>query len=509
MKNRLKITSTFLHNNLPLIIISATIYIILIILANYLNIWEDEFYSLITSSSSLKYAIHQSIYFEAQPPAYFLLLTVWRVISDSILWARLLNFVLILIAQILLYQFANKLFDRKIAIFSSILFLLNPTTIFTLLEIRLFALVLLLSLIILIMFYKSYYNNKITARSRFFYILFAILGLFTQYFFGFLLFANAIVLILQRKRKSFWIYFLDMLIPLCFLLLYIPQILISLKVQTGLVLPYSESFGYSLIESIKVLFDRVLVYVIPLNFSTLKVWLIRVLIAIMLLYSLNYTGIKKDRSKLLPFIIMVIVICLFFILMHYQFGPPYSAYKYTTILFIPLLILLGYVFRNLKLKVLNLALILYAVLLFTYNFKHYRELYKINDYRSVGRFLENNEKKEEPAFVFRSISAEILDIYYEGINKIYPLPKAISYNKEFSPEQWNINNQDIDELQNILLKYSEFYIIIVDDKYIFGFNESKNKLMEFLESNFKMIGEKSFNAEIKLYEFSKISKYQN
>jgi hypothetical protein len=118
-------------------------------------------------------------------------------------------------------------------------------------------------------------------------------------------------------------------------------------------------------------------------------------------------------------------------------------------------------------------------------------------------------RKKESLHLSFGISAEILDLYYDGVNNIYPLPKAISFDKEFIPEQWNINNQNINEIRNRLLKYSNFYIIIVDDKYIPGFNESKEKLTTFLKLNFKLIDEKSFKSEIKLYEFTNKYELQN
>jgi hypothetical protein len=77
--------------NLPLLVFSVVYYSMLVFLAAYLNIWEDEVYSMNTSSGSLGYAFNQSYEFELQPPVYFLLLTIWRTFSASVFWARLLS----------------------------------------------------------------------------------------------------------------------------------------------------------------------------------------------------------------------------------------------------------------------------------------------------------------------------------------------------------------------------------------------------------------------------------
>ena len=491
------------YYTISLIIFSLVFYCIILFLAEYINIWEDEAYSLNTTSGGLRYAFHQSIFFESQPPVYFLLLTLWRFISDSILWARLFNFVLIIISQILLYQFINKESNRKIATAASVLFLLNPTIIFTLLEIRLFALVILISIILIKIFYESYYKGKITVQSKVLYILFAIIGIFTQYFIGFLLFANAIVLLFEKKNRSFWIYILDMLIPLGLIILYIPNLLMSLKVQTAIVVPHNETFWNSIIAVFNVLFERIFRYIMPLNFSIAKIWILRVLLIGFLFLAIDQEKLKKNKSKLSMYIIITSILFLFFVLLHFQFGSPYSAYKYTTIVFIPLFILFLTLLNFIKPKYFNVVLLTFAVFYITFNFRQYHKLYKYHDYKKIGKYLEKNENIGEPVFVYRNISAEILNRYYKGLNVIHSLPGPIAYNREFGPEQWNINTLKINQLNKTLVEYSCFYVLIIDDNSMMpGFTESKNRLMDYLSLSFITKEEKLFGANAKLYKFS-------
>src|SRR5258708_5390969 len=56
-----------------------------------LNTWRDEMYSLHTSSGSPVFAIQQAVHFELQPPFYFLALSLWRVFSHSVFFARLFS----------------------------------------------------------------------------------------------------------------------------------------------------------------------------------------------------------------------------------------------------------------------------------------------------------------------------------------------------------------------------------------------------------------------------------
>src|SRR5437870_9561843 len=87
---------TYERKNLPLFYGFLIAYAcILIFLCYTLNIWEDESYSLHTTSNSLAMVIRQSYYFEAQPPVYFLLLSLWRHVDSGIFFARLLSLLFI------------------------------------------------------------------------------------------------------------------------------------------------------------------------------------------------------------------------------------------------------------------------------------------------------------------------------------------------------------------------------------------------------------------------------
>jgi hypothetical protein len=72
-------------------------FITLLYLCNRQYIWEDEAYSLNTTSHNLFEVVKFSYNFEGQPPFYFLLLAVWRKINSSIFFARLLSVILIAI----------------------------------------------------------------------------------------------------------------------------------------------------------------------------------------------------------------------------------------------------------------------------------------------------------------------------------------------------------------------------------------------------------------------------
>lgn len=492
-----------LRKNMPLIIVSMAWYTIIAILAGYLNIWEDEVYSLNTSSGSLSYAFHQSGDFEYQPPVYFLALTLWRNFSDSVLWARLLSVILIFTSQVLFYNFVKKIADRKIAAFFSILFILNPWVVYASLEIRTFALVIFLCLMILINFYNTYYIGNITTVNRGLLILFAVLGIFTQYYIGFLLFANAVVLLLFKKWRPLRFYILDMMIPLCLILIYIPNVIFNINLQSNS-LPVSPLGDAGLFTALREVISQVTFgYFLPVDFigSMSIARIFKGIIILAFFFSINYGEIKKSIREFTPFIIISLVIILFFVAV-LNFISQYAVEsKYTLVLFFPLIIIILFLFKALKPGVLNLWFGFFAVIFITVNVVKYKDLYKVKDFRTLGTYIEMNEAAGEPIFVHRNISAENLGYYYNGINEIIPVPQRFLYSANFGPEQWDIDEDDLKGLHEQFKKYPYFNVVI-DNSPLRGVHEANTKLLNFLEQNFNLREEKPFKGRLDLYKFS-------
>ena len=84
--------------------------VVLLFLAHKLLIWEDEAYSLNTSSADLINVIKQSYNFEGQPPAYFVILAIWRKIDSGIFFARLFSLIFIGCSAIFFYKIV-RLFE--------------------------------------------------------------------------------------------------------------------------------------------------------------------------------------------------------------------------------------------------------------------------------------------------------------------------------------------------------------------------------------------------------------
>lgn len=488
--------------NIPLLLFSLSYYALIIYLSGTLNVWEDEIYSLDTTSGSLKYAFHQSLYFETQPPVYFILLTLWRGISGSIIWARLFSFLLILLSQIILYKFSEKVTNRKVATVVSILFLLNPWTVFSILEVRLYALIIFLSLIIVITFYNTYYTDNIPFKSRLIYVLLATAGVFTQYFIGFLLVANAAVLLFEGKKRPLRYLLLDMLFPLGLILLYIPFVRLSVSVQTSIVPEYSRTFGEFLGEARGFFTQMTFDYLLPSNlfYPGKLTWILRGILIILIFTGLFQAGLIKGLRTLFPFLILISAIMLCFIIVLYIFGKYSTDFKYAFVLFGPIYITFAFLIFHFRPHVLYLLVIFIITFYTIWDYNRYKGLYKVKEYKALCENVEENEKNNEPIFIYRNISAEIIKIYYSGINEIIPLPREFVYDKGYGTYLWEIEENDLIQLGKKLEDINDFYLVI-DTSPLAGFGKDKNELMDFLNNEFLIKELVQYKGQLLLYKF--------
>jgi len=123
-----------------------------------LNIWADESCSLATTRGNLGFAVHQSVNFEWQPPGYFVILWIWRQISDSIFWARALS-AFCTALTVILFFFRSRRLASEYAIWpylATIVLAFHPYTVFAALELRLYGMGLLLSVVQFDLFWRSY-----------------------------------------------------------------------------------------------------------------------------------------------------------------------------------------------------------------------------------------------------------------------------------------------------------------------------------------------------------------
>ncbi len=481
-----------IFNSLQKVIYKRIAFIILLLfytsgilyLSFEINIWEDEAYSLNTSSGNLSYAISQSYKFEGQPPVYFSLLSLWRTINPGIFFARLLSILFIGMAAFVIHRIVLLFTDNDTSRWIVVLFLLNPFTVWSALEIRTYSLLILLSSVSLYFFLKYFFDNK--NKYLYFFLIVCLTGLYTQYFFVFLIISFSIIILIYKGWKSFFTFCLHF-IPV--VILFLPN-LIFLPDQ--LEMAQADRPNYSRIRSfISVLRapqDLFLALQI-LPFEALVKWGVRFIFGAIVgiaYFRLNKNSLENNSSRFFNmvnlFFLSIFILVLLFSIFVPLFGIWYEI-KYFAVAF-PFFALFLTIFNKYPFgyrKLIFAGISLYYIFLLALN---YIPPIKDYDYKSIAKYIEMIERKGEPILIYSSLIELPFSAYYDGSNAVAPLPHATEFNQNYIK-----NIKDTIEFKNTINKIipsNTSFLFISDDitTYAMSLFMNRGLIDIFLNNNF-------------------------
>jgi hypothetical protein len=448
----------------------VTYFIILIYLANRLYIWEDEGYSLHTSSHNLKEVIRLSYNFEGQPPFYFVLLSIWRNINASVFFARLLSIACIGSAAYFFHKLSSLITNRADNYWTVILFLLNPFTVWAGMEIRLYALVILLSTSACYYFLLYYLNEK----NKYLYILLVItlIGLYTQYFIAFLIAAFGLSLLIFKGWKRFLNFCLHF-IPV--LLLFLPNF-VYFPQQLSMAQTHLDVNTENLFDVIRTPQDFLLALnTLKLN-QTLR-WIIKVPFILLLVVAvfkliLFEKPLNSVYFKVLKVIFLTLILCL---ILFATLIPALSLIfmeKYMFIIF-PLLLLFYSLFKAFKWRIwiyISISIYFISLLLIKY---HYPE--KTYNFEKVSNFLKKVEFKNEPIIFYGKSILPPFQFYYSGNNPLYTLPK-LNYDKDYYEERMK-DTTDFKRELDAINSSSSSYLLVTESISGYKYKETLTRQM--------------------------------
>ncbi|MBI3486290.1 glycosyltransferase family 39 protein [Candidatus Daviesbacteria bacterium] len=126
---------------------------------NQHSIWFDEAFSYFVAKQDLVNLIYASLA-DNHPPLYFLILHFWiKIFGNSELILRFLSVIFNLLSIIVLYHLVKLLFGSKKAVLASIIFVLSPLILYYSVEIRMYSLFVLFSLMALF-FWLRFLNSS-------------------------------------------------------------------------------------------------------------------------------------------------------------------------------------------------------------------------------------------------------------------------------------------------------------------------------------------------------------
>lgn len=456
---------------------------VILYLCNRVTVWEDEFYTLNTASRKLSEVISQSYHFEAQPPLYFILLRFWRYFNEDIFFARLLSIFFIGLA-VWFFSRLILLISGKQSIWLLIVILLNPFTVWAAFDIRPYALIILLSTVTVYLLLSYYVKDK--KYYLYLFLLICVLGLYTQYYFVFLILSLALTTLILKGWRSF-LKLCIYLIPV--IILFLPNIFFIFE---NIGMQQSDNQFNSSIRILNSVLLTPAKFLLAVNkISVSNELIIMIIVFFILLGIIAFTkSYSRHRINSDPFFeryIFILVSVLIVVLLlsvtaflHLEYTDKYMAIAF------PLIIALFLIFnsfspinRNLLAGTLSISFI--VLLAMTY-------VHPANgiDFRALANYIGNIEQPGEPILFYRNDLILPFEYYYKGSNSLIPLPNPVSYDKNYLK-----SIKDTIELQSVLDRLdlkTKSYFLISDDKMEYAYNINFNRAMvnNYLSAHFNI-----------------------
>jgi len=480
-------------------------------LAFSLNIWADEASSLYTTQQGFFAAFQNAATNEKQAPLYFWILSLWRTANNSILFARLFSVICSVVAIAVFARFAHRTLAPRAALLTSAFIALHPFLFLSSLEIRGYALTILLSIVLLKLFFEGFVSDNGRMSSQIAFTCASIISLYTHYYLGFLLAGFLAALIITKRWKPLRSFAISMTITA---IAFMPLVIASARSQfSARASGYLESI--SVFEAAQMLWHHAIAFLLPAGllrgeeistFTLFRAWIARIIAVVLTILVIKYRNKLQRRTQVFAAITLV-AYSLFFAVAVFA-SPAYIALRHATPLFAPTVLFAASlcldVFseiseRTTKIVIFAVGLIVLASFSFSIT-TMYPNTTKRGDWARIGAFIEQNESPNQPIVIFTTFDALALPYHYHGVNKILPDEKFFEFDQEapFGSEA-SLQTQT-DFVISEIPPDAEYVWLATNEKCFAGY--ACASLENWIQANYTIEIEKEFYLE-KLYLLKK------
>jgi mannosyltransferase len=447
----------------------------------------DEAQSLFQVSRDLGgtlFAVAQDVHV----PGYHTLLQVWTFFfGNEVVPARLMSLGFFLATIPLVYVLGNMVFNHKVGLYAAILVTVSPFMQWYGSEARMYSMLAFMTVLHYYFFIKVYDEGK--ARQWFGYILVAIFGLYTHYFFGFVLLTEALFYLLYRKsfpKGSFKKFILAAVVALSAIapwLLYVRSLGFASNTQPSLTAPSSGDvfntyaqflFGFQ---------------VDALNTIIVSLWPVVVLLAF---FALQKNHKITQQAVFFALAAVVPVIAAFIISVTIR---PFYLSRYLIVSLPPLVILLAWIFSTYPArvrKVLQTILVTLTLGLLAIQVLNPQTPVK-EDYSEAVGYINEQVTAQDVVIVAAPFTIYPTEYYYKGAAKLTTQPIWDRFQGGGTPGyDASTVKQQTDE---IVLPYQYAYLMLSYDQ---GYNE---KLKDYYDSRFTRVTTKDFSDGLTVYKY--------
>jgi uncharacterized membrane protein len=420
-------------------------------------------------------------------PLYHIILHFWQgIFNNSIISARYLSLLISIISIPFVYILASKLYTKRIALMTTIIFILSPFINWYANEARMYSLLLLLAALNSIFFIDIL--QKDNKKSWIGFIITAILGIYTHYFYWLFLTATALFYLVSYKQFNKTLFPKFIISAVIILLSIAPWIyyVISLgsAANTKPVLQSPTSIDFFNIFS-QYIFGFQTDFI---NSIILSSWPIIVIII--------FTSLQRKfkYSVLTTFVIfqILIPIGLAFILSYLR--PIFlSRYLIVSSLFLYLYLIYiinTYFSRQMKILYLGVIVII-GISLLLQIFSPYTPVKE--NFEDIANYLTVKASARDVIVLSAPFTIYPFEYYYQGITSIETFP-IWDRSKVSSIPQFDSSKIE-EQVDKIKDGHQYMYVILSYDQ---GYEK---EFKTYLDNNFAKVDEREFSPGLTLYQY--------
>lgn len=425
-------------------------------------------------------------------PLYFLLLHFWiQIFGTNVFAIRTLSLIFFIFSLPFIYIVAKASSNKNIAFLTIILIMLSPFIMWFTMEARMYTLLILVTIINHFLFLRTY--NTDGERGKTEYVLSAIAGLYTHYFFIFLLASQAIYVLYERlyiKKSSFTkTYFALLFTSFLFFVPWIIYVLIQGKItNTQPLLAKPTTYN---------IFQTLINFVFGFQKYNIQTVLISMWPLLIVLFFAVFTQKRKIHIRNIEYFLITtfVPVILVFVISYFRpiFLPRYLIFVTPT-----MFLILAWLILNASKSLTSLvpmALLAVMILFLVYQNSSSATPVK-EDYQDVVAYLNTTVHPQDLVAVSAPFTVYPIEYYYNGAARITTIPAWDRFNEEGE----GIPAYDPTKITQQLKSYEgEYDRLVVVLSYDQGYEQD---LIQYLDSHYHRLDKKNFppTIEVRIYK---------
>lgn len=485
VRKHTQVTGLLILFSLVAMVLFAAIFGVMIFANGSLRL--DEAQSLFQTNrdiSGMLYLVGQDVHV----PLYHILLHYWQMIfGNDIFTARMLSLIFFLLTIPSVYVLGKYVFSRRVGLFAALLVTISPFLNWYGSEARMYSMLAFLTVIHELAFMKLFKEGK--PVHWIWFTLTAIAGIYTHYFFAFVLLCDIVFYLLYRKdfasKKTVRKFIVSALLVIASIapwLYYVKQLGTASNTQPHLSEPtsidlfntYSQFiFGFQ---------------VDALNTIIVSLWPIVVLLAFFGLQR------KKTTKETLFFVIAATVPVLAAFAISITIRPFYQS-RYLIAALPALLIILSWlisIYPRLVAYLLRTGLVLLTLGLFTVQVYNPDTPVK-EDYAQAVAYLNDHASGRDVIILSAPFTIYPTEYYYKGSAKVATQPIWDRFRQGAVP---SFDESKLpDEVKSSTDSYQTAWLMLSFDQ---GYND---KIKDYFDGHFERLSQKQFSKGLWLYSY--------